>query len=205
MHLSHQPDTKPHSSIQTWSRGDIFPAVIKRVEYYDNQHASAAARLGEHYPLSHRQLWGSTRWTLILNGVETDHSTYDAAYRFAEDALQRAEREVKTDAAISALEAARQRAFERDTQIGKQAAQADAVVPAIERLVDTEGRLMQSGALYAERYTDHYGEGEHRYGRLMWYGGVGRQFFDADTHDAVTPEGDSLVRQRVTVNVLYVA
>lgn len=214
MHLSHQPDTRPHSSIQTWSRGDIFPAVIKRVETYDNLHHVSTIRRGADYALRHRQR--GVHWTVILHGVETDHATYDAAYDFAADAVKRAEREAATDAAIATLGAARRRAFERNTQIGEQAAkpagrieyfrshQERPVQAETER--DTDGNPLQPGALYCERDTDYYGEGEHRYGQLLWYGGKGR-FFDADTEEEVNRDGDydGLVRQRVTVNVLYVA
>lgn len=31
------PDRKPHPSVQAWSRGPIFPAVIARVETYEHQ------------------------------------------------------------------------------------------------------------------------------------------------------------------------
>lgn len=33
----YEKDAKPHSSVQGWSRGDIFPAVICDVERYDAQ------------------------------------------------------------------------------------------------------------------------------------------------------------------------
>lgn len=76
MHLAHQPDTRPHSSIQTWSRGAVFPAVIKRVETYPNP-------LGYPPDVHPNVLLPESRWHVLLNGTETEHSSYDAAEQHA--------------------------------------------------------------------------------------------------------------------------
>lgn len=97
MHLSHQPDKTPHPSVQTWSRGPIFPAVIKRVEEYDAYPfeikpgsfnsipgCSAFEERRDFYgrPLDERLV--STHWELIYPGREPEaFATHEAAETFA--------------------------------------------------------------------------------------------------------------------------
>jgi hypothetical protein len=66
-------DTIGHSSVQAWSAGDIFPAVISIVESYE--HGSKAYR--EAVSLESRRRY--TAYDLTLDGVTERFSTYEDA------------------------------------------------------------------------------------------------------------------------------
>lgn len=73
-------DANPHPSVQEWSRGPLFPAVIFRTERYSE------------YLENFHEKW----WSVILDGVvEEGLSTYDEAEQCARGMLaQRAARVV---------------------------------------------------------------------------------------------------------------
>lgn len=60
--------------------------------------------------------------------------------------------------------------------------------------IDTDGNALEPGALYAERFTDANGDGCHRYGQLVWFGGDHR-FYDADSGDETSIDADDLTKQ----------
>jgi hypothetical protein len=55
-----------HSGVQPWSAGDIFPAVIARVERYPEGHTAATAA-------------PSTSWELTLDGRAEEYASHDDA------------------------------------------------------------------------------------------------------------------------------
>lgn len=65
-------DPAPHSGVQAWSKGDIFPAVIARRESYTDA--------GEFRYASH---------VLILDGCEDVYASYDDAHAAARALLAR--------------------------------------------------------------------------------------------------------------------
>jgi hypothetical protein len=82
-------DTIGHSSVQPWSAGPLFPAVIARIERYgapskDAQWAMRAAigyadeeRLMAALPLAERL--ECTSWELNLDGVAEEYASYEDA------------------------------------------------------------------------------------------------------------------------------
>lgn len=61
-------DLIAHSSVQPWSAGDIFPAVINRVDYHPPEGGEAYA----------------SRWALTLDGRrEEGYASHDAAAEMA--------------------------------------------------------------------------------------------------------------------------
>jgi hypothetical protein len=65
-----QKDSNPHLSIQPWSRGDIFPAIIARKEVYP---PGKTAENSE----------PSTSFPLLLDGYEEEYATYNDAREVA--------------------------------------------------------------------------------------------------------------------------
>lgn len=88
-------DTVGHGSIQPWSAGDIFPAVIARIEVYEthatpsNAREQAAADAFYARPLADRLI--GARWEVTLNGVTRSFNgtgAYDACVAWARQALR---------------------------------------------------------------------------------------------------------------------
>ena len=72
-----RPDTVGHSSIQAWSAGELFPAVIARVEIYRERAHHEAAAGGALDSLAMRRM--ATFWELTLDGRSKRFESYDAA------------------------------------------------------------------------------------------------------------------------------
>ena len=75
-------DTIGHSSVQAWSAGDLFPAVVVKVERYWDDWQEMADRRAEcinaYVPMCERL--ESAHYELILDGVSEAYATYaDAA------------------------------------------------------------------------------------------------------------------------------
>lgn len=74
-----RPDTVGHSSIQAWSAGELFPAVIARIEMYPAESFPSllpGATLTDWTP-------EFTCWELTLDGVTAPFVSYDAAAQHA--------------------------------------------------------------------------------------------------------------------------
>jgi hypothetical protein len=72
-------DANPHPSIQAWSKGDIFPAVIARIErYQDNKGNALSAECCAAPSVSHE---------LTLDGRAEEYASYDDARTVALELL----------------------------------------------------------------------------------------------------------------------
>ena len=76
-----RPDTVGHSSIQAWSAGELFPAVIARVEVYRPRAHHEAACGGALDSLAARRQ--SVHWELTLDGRSARFPSYDSAAAWA--------------------------------------------------------------------------------------------------------------------------
>ena len=78
-------DTLNHSSVQPWSAGDIFPAVIARIEKYRPAAHHEQVCNGAMDSLDARLEW--TAWELTLDGHSETYATYEDAQAVAKHLL----------------------------------------------------------------------------------------------------------------------
>lgn len=74
------PDRTPHPSVQAWSRGEFFPAVIKRVEVVEPSFTHYSNALGVFIIPETRY----TAFVVLYRGRESEpYSHYDDAHAVA--------------------------------------------------------------------------------------------------------------------------